>query len=502
MDNEPLKSFKNVELIWLFAVDLIKPIHKMDITIDNITKCSFCQGMLKYYNPTERVKGIGEIKIYCDDKNEEKACNDILQLFMDTDFLTLDEDYLEASSYVRFLLNGPKIKFPVGEKYYDVKVIFTLSSLGIGIFSFWADLDFEIDSKELAKLQISPLLETRDLAVELPIEILKELTHLDKDYLPKYEKLKNKDKKFINLKKTSFEELIGFYWNTTINRLFNLKYKSQGEITNNLRSESYCVFPMVVIHSDEYEFADDFIKENPRQLYQILSHMYNIDHNLIYPNVLDEVLEPNITERRDIAYLDALGSVVLLFGSKTKDIIKNQMKYDKKIISVEGEYQKLIFESFIIVEILQLQRQYLNFLTQILTRPITEMSPREISTMRSYLSKALDFYHGNVTGNSLARKRIEHGKDITEIDESFEAINEKMDLLGDALESFNDLRTSFFEIALGLILGIVPMFYILIPFEEPLYNSIAAIGITVGIILTFTSLSRLYWKRLKKKEIK
>jgi hypothetical protein len=178
------------------------------------------------------------------------------------------------------------------------------------------------------------------------------------------------------------------------------------------------------------------------------------------------------------------------------------MKFDAKIISVKREYQKLIFESFIIVEILQLQRQYLNFLTQILTRPITDMSPKEISIMRSYLSKALDFYHGNVTGNSLARKRLEHGKDITEIDESFDAVNEKMELLGNALESFNDLRTSFFEIALGLILGIVPMFYILLPFDEPLFNSIAAISITVGIILTFTFLSRLYWKRLKRKEIK
>jgi hypothetical protein len=502
MDNEPLKSFKNVELIWLFAVDLIKPIYKMDITIDNITKCSFCEGMLRYYTPNERVKGIGEINIYCNDKNEEKNCKDKLQLFMDTDFLTLDEDYLEASSYLRFLLRGPKIKFPMGEKYYDVQVIFTLSSLGIGIFSFWADFDIEIDSKELAKLQISPLLETRDLAADLPIEILKELSHLDRDYKSVYEKLRNKGKKFLNLKTTSFEELIGFYWNTIINRLFNLKYKSQTEITNNLRSESYCVFPMVVIHSDEYEYADDFIKENPKQLYQILSHMHNIDHNLIYSNVLNEVIEPNITERRDIAYLDALGSVVLIFGSKTKDIIKNQMKFDAKIISVKREYQKLIFESFIIVEILQLQRQYLNFLTQILTRPITDMSPKEISIMRSYLSKALDFYHGNVTGNSLARKRLEHGKDITEIDESFDAVNEKMELLGNALESFNDLRTSFFEIALGLILGIVPMFYILLPFDEPLFNSIAAISITVGIILTFTFLSRLYWKRLKRKEIK
>ncbi|MHA1310749.1 MAG: hypothetical protein ACTSWR_00090 [Candidatus Helarchaeota archaeon] len=502
MDEETPIKFKSIDLIWMFTVDLIHPIKNLNEAINRIAASKYCDGSLNYYTAEDRIKGIGELKIYCQDDSRKDYCNKLLDLFLNTDFYTLDEDYLEARSFVRFILKDIKLKFPFYEKFFNVQVLLTVSSLGIGVFSFWASIDEGIDSKTIARLQILPMEETGNISAELPIELLEELSILDSDYKAVYEKRKAQNKNVFRLKEINFEAIIGYYWYTIINRLYNFKFKSQSEISDQLRCESYCVFPIVLIHSKEYKYADELIKEKPKQLYQILSHMYNIDYTLILSDILDEFLTPNITERRDIAYLDALGSVLLIFGSETKKIIKKQMKYDNKIVSVESEYQKMIIEAFIIIEILQIQRQYFNFLTQILTRPIAEMSPKEISIIRSYLSKALDMYHGNVTGNSLARKRMNHGKDIMEIDESFDMVNEKMELLGDALSSFNDLRTSFFEIALGLILGIVPLFYIFSPFQDSIMNSIFAITITISIILIFTLLSRWYWRNIKRKEIK
>ncbi|MBD3228155.1 MAG: hypothetical protein GF329_08195 [Candidatus Lokiarchaeota archaeon] len=503
MSEENPIIFENFELVWFFTVDLIHPIKNMPESILKISESALCEACLYYYTPEEREKGIGNVKLLCDNKDIQEEYQNLLDLFMETDFLTLDENYLEANSYSRFILKGLKIKLPNTDKFHDAQVLLNVSKLGIAIFSFWIKLkDEKINSRELANIQILPIKETRDIGAEIPIEIIEELTHLDTDYLSVYNKLKKKNKTSLLLKDTSFEEIISFYWNTLINRIFNLKFKLQDSITSNLRCESYCVFPMVILHSKKYKYADELIKENPKQIYQILSHMYNIDFDLIYENVLNDLLEPNITERRDIGYLDSLGSVLMIFGSETKNIIRKQMEYDKSIKSIEIEYKKNILESFIIIEVLQLQRQYLNLLTQILTHPIAEMSPKEISIMRTYLSKALDMYHGEMTGNSLARKRLEHGKDIMEIDESFEMVNEKMELLGNALESFNNLRTSFFEVALALIFGIIPMFYILLPFADPIFNSIAAISITVAIIFIFLILSRWYWKRTKRKEIK
>lgn len=218
--------------------------------------------------------------------------------------------------------------------------------------------------------------------------------------------------------------------------------------------------------------------------------------------MLNDTLKPNLSERRDIAYIDSFGSVLLILSPETEKLIENQVGVQKNPSVIELEYQKIILEGLIIIELLQIQRLYLGFLTQKLTQPIADMSPKEISIMRSYLSNALDMYYGNVTGNSLARKRLEHGEDILEIDEDFKMISKKMELLGDALNSFTTLKTNFFQIALALIFGIVPFFYIFSPpFNIPLWDSISAISITVGIILTFYLLSRWYWKRLKQKEI-
>ena len=316
--------------------------------------------------------------------------------------------------------------------------------------------------------------------------------------------MKKNEAKFLLVENVGFGALFNLYWYAIINRIFNLKFKSKNLLEDKLRYEEYFRLPFVIVNSTEPEFkySDEFIEKNPRQIYQILSHLDDIDYKWIYSEIMDNVLKPNITERRDVAYLDSLGSFVLVFSSQTKNIIENQIKHEKEFISIESGYQRIIIEALTVLEILQIQRHYIGFLTKKLSRPIADMNPREISIMRSYLSNTLDMYYGNVTGNALSRMRLEHGELIMEIDEDVKMISKKIELLGDALNSFNSLKTSSFQIALALILGIMPLFYYFSPlFNNPIWDSIFAISITVGIIIISWTISKWYWKHLKQKEL-
>lgn len=89
-----------------------------------------------------------------------------------------------------------------------------------------------------------------------------------------------------------------------------------------------------------------------------------------------------------------------------------------------------------------------------------------------------------------------------EIDEQFEMVSEKIELLSKASNNFNALKTRFFQFAFALIIGIVPLFYYLSPFNDRKLDSIFAICITIGIVISFTLLSRIYWNYLRRKEFK
>ena len=415
---------------------------------------------------------------------------------------------MEGKNYSRFILKGFKIQLPNDdnqEEYYDCEVLLTISSLGIAAFSFWVHLERELTSRQIAQMQLLPSKRV-NLSVKIPISLLKKNVVLTKELSDLYEQEKEKD--FVLLQNIDIGAILNLYWYVLVNIIHNHTFQNDELLQKELRYQPYWIFPYVIIRSystnPELNFADDLIERNPKQIYQILEQIYEFDYSLISSDMkmLNDTLKPNLSERRDIAYIDSLGSVLLILSPETEKLIENQVGVQKTPSVIELEYQKIILEGLIIIELLQIQRLYLGFLTQKLTQPIADMSPKEISIMRSYLSNALDMYYGNVTGNSLARKRLEHGKDILEIDEDFKMISKKMELLGDALNSFTTMKTNFFQIALALIFGIVPFLYIFSPpFNIPLWDSISAISITVGIILTFYLLSRWYWKRLKQKEI-
>jgi hypothetical protein len=499
-------EFKSIDLMWLFSVDLINSFSDIDKYSQKIFNCGICEGFLKVHNLKERLKEktMAESIVKNNNKAIMKKNAGLLELFKESELLTLDEEYIESKTHARFILKGIKIKLSISEELYDCNVLLTISNLGVGVFTFWTHIEADLNSKQLAKLQILPKIKEK-VHIQIPIELLEENSYLNEDIKTRYEKEKNEIKTHVTYPNIEIGAVLSAYWYAIINIMYDRKFKSNNALTSQLRYKPYWIFPFIIINSTnpEYRYADELIINNPKQIFQILTHIYNFDYiHVTNSKILEDTLEPNVTERRDIAYLDSLGSVLLIFSSETTKIIEKQLKTQNSSGSIEKEFQKHICEVLIILEILQIERLYLNYLTFLLRRPIVEMDPRELSLMRSYLSKALDIFYGNVTGNSLARIRLEHGEDVTEIDESIKMIGKKIDLLGEALNSFNTLKTSFFQIAFALILGIVPIFFLSFPLVNPILDAFLAACLTIGIILIFYFGTKLYWKKLKKKDIK
>ena len=291
-----------------------------------------------------------------------------------------------------------------------------------------------------------------------------------------------------------FETLIFLYWCSLINVINNYSYNSTSFEDLKLikekkyRHEARYIFPIVVISDTEpeYESTDNMIKENPKQLYQILSHLYKLNYNLIRPDKTQESLKTNISERQDIAYLNVTGSLALIFGSEVQ------------------EREIYILEALTIIEIIQIQRYYFGYLIKKLDRPLKKMNTRQISITRSYISQGLNMYYSKLTGNSLASERLNHGKRIMELEDSFNIVNKKTELLGEALQSFSLLKTSIFEITVATILGLLSVFFVLLQLEDRLLNIILGIillCITLAFLAGFTLVSRYVWRWLKSKKI-
>ena len=130
--------------------------------------------------------------------------------------------------------------------------------------------------------------------------------------------------------------------------------------------------------------------------------------------------------------------------------------------------------------------------------PISKVKPRKLASIRSYLSKTLDYYYGNVTGNSLARRRLEHGEEILEIRENFKLVNKKLELVGEALKSFANSQTIALQLTFALIIGIVGT--LKLPFCD-IVNFFISFG---GILLLITLIYYGFewrWRRLRGKSL-
>ena len=480
----PIK-FKSTDIIWQFTVDIIDITDDMKTFVRKVCKCNYVDAFLRPHTAEEQQ--YGPVDKYVK-KNMDET---FLEKIQDSDFHALSKEYLEDQNFSRFVLKSLRLGFPFKKKLFNCKMMLTVSKLGIGVFTFWVHIDEKLDSALIAELQLLPIKDV-EIAVEIPRELLYELNDLSEKYSNYYNEINEKGTTIVL--GMDFATLIFLYWCSLINVINDHSYNSTSFKDLELikkkqyRHEARYIFPIVVINTTEpeYKSTDKMIKENPKQLYQILSHLHNLDYNLIRLDKIHEFLKTNMSERQDIAYLNATGSVVLIFGSELQ------------------EREFYILEALTIIEIIQIQRYYFGYLIKKLDRPLKKMNTRQISIIRSYISQGLNMYYSKLTGNSLASERLNYGKKIMELEDSFNIVNKKTELLGEALQSFSLLKSSIFEITVASILGLLSVFFVFLQLEDRLLNiilSIILLCVTLGFLTGFTLVSRYVWRWLKSKKI-
>jgi len=117
--------------------------------------------------------------------------------------------------------------------------------------------------------------------------------------------------------------------------------------------------------------------------------------------------------------------------------------------------------------------------------------------LKEFMGQALDeFYTIKIVGHRMTHLRLEHGKETMLINNMFQSIMDKLELLDSAIESYEQIRSNFFQIALTVMLGVVSSVLILSPFEKDLYNSILSLVITGIITGTAYFGSDIYWRKM------
>ena len=476
----------------MFSVDLLNRVDNMDKIIEGMTECKYCSAALRYHPPKE--SGEWEIKRGKCLRKDEVVQEEILNIFAKVDFDLLDVEYIENQNFSRFLLKEVEIKFSFSSGYHRSKILLTISKLGVGVFTMWTKIEESLDSRQIAELQLLPTEDLMPTKIKIPLEIVKEASHLSTDYDDHYNDAISEKRNYYLLEEEAIKNLKNILWFTLINVITGRKYKTKkfvefsSLIEKDLRYEVSCSFPIVLINATEpeYENAYDILENHPLQLYQILSQIHDFDYGLINFGALNDFFKRDLSERLDVAYFDSLGSVVLIMSRQT---VNSTQRFSFSL------------EVLTIIELLQIQRYYLGFLADFLTTPVSEMRPREISIAQSYLSDALEIHHSSITRDTLARKRLEHGKDIMGIDEQFQVVKEKIELLGEALSRFSTLRSNFFQIVFAIIIGMVPI-YSIFPDFEPVITFLIAIGTTGLILVIFYAFSTINFRRQEQKKIK
>jgi len=281
--------------MWVFSVDLLNPIKDMKSVINEICKCQFTKAYLRYHTSEEQ--GLRDIQIKKNVKDSEKY-SDFLNHLCKIDFSTLDVEYIENLSFARFILKEIKVKFPFSKEFHECKILLTVSNLGIALITLWVHIEQELSTEQIAKLQIIPTEDLMPVLIEIPNEILEEISEISVPIKKLYKKTLAKGEKSRIFKYLNFRVLIEMFWFSLINVLNDRKYKSLSLkgfyffIKKDVRYDLFNNFPLVIIHSTnpEYEITDELLDVYPKQLYQILSHIYKFDYDLINSAVIDDIL--------------------------------------------------------------------------------------------------------------------------------------------------------------------------------------------------------------------
>ncbi|MHA2499816.1 MAG: hypothetical protein ACXAEL_09655 [Candidatus Hodarchaeales archaeon] len=245
-------------LFWLFTFDTLKLRDSLRNISRQLAESPLIQGWTYYYDPSERHLGLSEIMVK-DEAEEESSAQSLFELFQRTDFFVLDEEFFEAQTYTRFLLEGFRLRHPLLPNPLTVDVLFMLTKWGVGCLGFCTSTEDPLTPAQLATLQLILKKEEPVLKVELPLKLLEEIGHFDADIRARVEAAREKGKTTQRIGTIAMGQIAFYYMSAIISVINGRKFSSMDEIAEKQRYETYIPHPLIILEetTPSYESKRD-----------------------------------------------------------------------------------------------------------------------------------------------------------------------------------------------------------------------------------------------------
>lgn len=490
-------------LFWLFAFDTLKLQDSLRNISHRLAESPIIQGWTYYYDPSERHLGLSEIIVKDQPEegssgNDSKTAQSLFELFQRTDFHVLDEEFFEAQTYTRFLLEGFRLRHPLLPNPLNVDVLFMLTKWGVGCLGFCTSTEDSLTPAQLATLQLILKKEEPVLKVELSLKLLEEIGNFDTDIRARVQNAREKGKTTQRIAAIAMGQIAFYYMSAIISVINERKFESMDKIAEKQRYETYIPHPLIIIEetSPSYNSAFELVEKHPREVYQILEQLEYVDPTDISTQATDKFADYIVTDREDIWYNASIGSSLQIVTPRTREIAKLNPENEE-----DSNYLLDIFQPYVENEIVQIQRYLILMLEFYLSsQDMTELQPNELSSLRETIVKSLEIFHGiRVSGNSISKERIELGKEVTLVNLVQETIDHKLELIESGVTEYQESLKDFTQAVLGVILGVVPAILLVLPGEDMVKLALSVI-LSVGLTITARYSAKYIWKRKRQKQ--
>ncbi|MFX0061865.1 MAG: hypothetical protein ACFFC7_06725 [Candidatus Hermodarchaeota archaeon] len=485
---EPNIKISGAEIIWSYYLDVGQPVNPRHIA-EKIRDLSVVKGLLVFKGPTERHEGISDIYSFSDE-----AAN-FLKILELANFDVLHEEFFESQAFIRCQLQGFQIQHPyIGTAV--VNVLLTVHASGSLIFHFWAKIDQTQELKNFYDLLLLPREEAvTDLVGILPFEIVQEYANAvqNQDLMKRIEAHRAKGKKSLKIPVTMTQ--LGMYYFRSI---------ASSIVKNPMRGyEQIDIFPTLIVNktNPSYEEPDQLLEQCPKQIFTLLTLANDPSYLFVREGERSKDLLKNLSEAIDYAFLLAPESGLIIKGTKWLERLDIMSKSANQSPQDYDLYENLRFLT--IIEILGLQRYILRIITsQLVVKPLQQMSVKEIIILKNHLSEGLEMLYN--TGLVSSRWHLDvliYGKEVLQIANQQNMLLQKINIIDQAVETIHALRMEFASIALGIIFAFVPVLIEIAGQENPWSIPLALLlGSTVVAVTLLGSfiVSGWYWKRGQK----
>ncbi|MFX1534618.1 MAG: hypothetical protein ACFFDI_10385 [Promethearchaeota archaeon] len=485
---EPSIKISGAEIVWSYYLDVGKPVNPRQVA-EQIRDLSIVKGLLVFKGPSERHEGISDIYV-----SSDEAVN-FLKILELANFDVLHEEFFESQALIRCQIQGFQIQHPyIG--IAAVNVLLTVHTSGTMIFHFWTKIDQTQEIRNFYDLLLLPREEaTTDLVADLPFEVVEEYAKAvhNQDLMKRIDAQRARGKKSLKMPITMTQLSMYYFRSISSNIVRNPM----------IGYEQIDIFPTLIVNktNPSYEEPDQLLEKYPKQIFTLLTLANDPSYLFVRECERSKELLKNLSETIDYAFLLAPESGLIIKGTKWLERLDIMSKNADQSPQDYDLYENLRFLT--IIEILGLQRYILRIITsQLVIKPLQEMSVKEVVILKNHLSEGLEMLYN--TGLVSSRWHLDvliHGKELLQIANQQNMLLQKINIVDQAVETIHALRMEFASVALGIIFAFVPVLIEVASQEAPWSIPLALIlGATVVAVTLLGSfiLSGWYWKRGQK----